>query len=154
MGLPKPDRHRRENWCLVPRMHIICHDVSVLSGSVLPSALNFLRCFVFISCFSTSVYQRGLLELLPLICRYGVSPFEYSLGESGGSLQLAAMSGQIKWPPGPNPPYPDSLHKFVTWMLQPNPALRPNMEDVCIHVEKLVAKFPTGMNGLWTLQNP
>lgn len=87
-------------------------------------------------------------------CRYGVSPFEYSLGESGGSLQLAALSGQIKWPPGPNPPYPDSLHQFVTWMLQPQLALRPNVEDVCIHVDKLLAKFPTGLNALWTLQNP
>ncbi|KAL3676336.1 hypothetical protein R1sor_026284 [Riccia sorocarpa] len=85
---------------------------------------------------------------------YGVSPFEYSLGDSGGSLQLAAMSGQIKWPAGPNPPYPDALRQFVTWMLQPQPALRPTVEDVCIHVDKLLAKFPTGMNGLWSLQNP
>lgn len=72
---------------------------------------------------------------------YGVSPFEYSLGESGGSLQLAAMSGQVKWPPGPNPPYPDSLHQFVTWMLQPQAAIRPRIDDVIIHVDKLLAKF-------------
>uniref|UniRef100_A0A0D6R7P7 non-specific serine/threonine protein kinase n=1 Tax=Araucaria cunninghamii TaxID=56994 RepID=A0A0D6R7P7_ARACU len=72
---------------------------------------------------------------------YGISPFEYSLGESGGSLQLAAMSGQIKWPPGPNPPYPESLHQFVTWMLQPQVAIRPRIDDVIIHVDKLMAKF-------------
>ncbi|CAM6085546.1 unnamed protein product [Calypogeia fissa] len=85
---------------------------------------------------------------------YGVSPFEYSLGDSGGSLQLAAMSGQIKWPVGPNPPYPDSLKQFVTWMLQPQPTLRPTIEDVCIHIDKLLAKFPGGNEGLWSLQNP
>lgn len=73
---------------------------------------------------------------------YGISPFEYSLGESGGSLQLAAMSGQVKWPEGPKAPYPDSLHQFVTWMLQPQVELRPTIDDVLIHVDKLLAKFP------------
>lgn len=73
---------------------------------------------------------------------YGVSPFEYSLGESGGSLQLAAMSGQVKWPEGPKSPYPEPLHQFVTWMLQPQVELRPTIEDVTVHVDKLLAKFP------------
>ncbi|KAI4340171.1 hypothetical protein MLD38_025034 [Melastoma candidum] len=72
---------------------------------------------------------------------YGVSPFEYALGESGGSLQLAIMNAQIKWPVGLNPPYPDALHQFVTWMLQPQPTIRPWIDDVIIHVDKLVSKF-------------
>ncbi|XP_031406826.1 serine/threonine-protein kinase 16 isoform X4 [Punica granatum] len=72
---------------------------------------------------------------------YGFSPFEYALGESGGSLQLAIMNAQIKWPAGPNPPYPEALHQFVTWMLQPQPAIRPCIEDVIIHVDKLISKF-------------
>lgn len=75
------------------------------------------------------------------ICRYGVSPFEYALGESGGSLQLAIVNAQIKWPAGPNPPYPDALHQFVTWMLQPQVTLRPRIDDIVIHVDKLIAKF-------------
>ncbi|ERN05844.1 hypothetical protein AMTRI_Chr10g6730 [Amborella trichopoda] len=74
---------------------------------------------------------------------YGMSPFEYALGESGGSLQLAIVNGQIKWPPGPNPPYPDALHQFVIWMLQPQVAMRPHIEDVIIHVDKLLAKYST-----------
>ncbi|KAI4303747.1 hypothetical protein MLD38_039343 [Melastoma candidum] len=72
---------------------------------------------------------------------YGVSPFEYALGESGGSLQLAIMNAQIKWPAGPNPPYPDALHQFITWMLQPQHTIRPRIDDVIIHVDKLVSKF-------------
>ncbi|GLJ43190.1 hypothetical protein SUGI_0896600 [Cryptomeria japonica] len=72
---------------------------------------------------------------------YGMSPFEHSLGEAGGSLQLAVMSGQIKWPSGPSPPYPESLHQFVTWMLQPQAAIRPCIGDIIIHVDKLLAKF-------------
>ncbi|XAR51259.1 Non-specific serine/threonine protein kinase [Bertholletia excelsa] len=72
---------------------------------------------------------------------YGVSPFEYALGESGGSLQLAIVNAQVKWPAGPNPPYPEALHKFVTWMLQPQATVRPCIDDIIIHVDKLIAKF-------------
>ncbi|XP_021741087.1 actin-regulating kinase PRK1-like isoform X2 [Chenopodium quinoa] len=72
---------------------------------------------------------------------YGVSPFEYALGESGGSLQLAIVNVQIKWPAGPKPPYPDTLHQFVTWMLQPQAAVRPRIDDIIIHVDKLISKY-------------
>ncbi|XP_031493158.1 uncharacterized protein LOC116259464 [Nymphaea colorata] len=72
---------------------------------------------------------------------YGESPFEYALGESGGSLQLAVMNGQIRWPSGPNPPYPEQLHQFVVWMLQPQVAVRPWVDDIIIHVDKLISKF-------------
>ncbi|MCD7468666.1 hypothetical protein HAX54_007058 [Datura stramonium] len=72
---------------------------------------------------------------------YGVSPFEYALGESGGSLQLAIVNAQIKWPAGPKPPYPEALHQFVTWMLQPQGTVRPHIDDIIIHVDKLISKF-------------
>ncbi|KAI9088357.1 hypothetical protein K1719_029806 [Acacia pycnantha] len=72
---------------------------------------------------------------------YGVSPFEYALEEAGGSLQVAIVNAQIKWPAGPKSPYPDAFHQFVTWMLQPQAAVRPRMNDIVIHVEKLIAKF-------------
>ncbi|XP_047333090.1 serine/threonine-protein kinase 16-like [Impatiens glandulifera] len=72
---------------------------------------------------------------------YGASPFEYALGESGGSLQLAIVNAQVKWPTGPNPPYPEAFHQFVTWMLQPQPTVRPRIDDIIIHVDKLIAKF-------------
>lgn len=72
---------------------------------------------------------------------YGTSPFEYALGESGGSLQLAIINTQIKWPAGPKPPYPEALHQFVTWMLQPQPTVRPRIDDILIHVDKLISKF-------------
>ncbi|KAH9621553.1 hypothetical protein KSS87_013133, partial [Heliosperma pusillum] len=72
---------------------------------------------------------------------YGVSPFEYALGEAGGSLQLAVVNVQVKWPAGPKPPYPDTLHQFVTWMLQPQPTVRPRIDDIVIHVDKLISKY-------------
>ncbi|XP_057517389.1 uncharacterized protein LOC130798427 [Amaranthus tricolor] len=72
---------------------------------------------------------------------YGVSPFEYALGEAGGSLQLAIVNVQIKWPAGPKTPYPDTLQQFVTWMLQPQAAVRPRIDDIIIHVDKLISKY-------------
>ncbi|KAL9266395.1 Serine/threonine-protein kinase 16-like protein [Drosera capensis] len=72
---------------------------------------------------------------------YGVSPFEYALGDSGGSLQLAILNAQVKWPAGPKPKYPEALHQFVTWMLQPQPTVRPRIDDIVIHVDKLISKF-------------
>ena len=84
--------------------------------------------------FEISSFCTGLV-------RYGVSPFEYALGESGGSLQLAIMNAQIKWPAGPEPPYPEPLRQFVLWMLQPQPAVRPHIDDIVIHVDKLISKF-------------
>ncbi|KAF9594018.1 hypothetical protein IFM89_026826 [Coptis chinensis] len=71
---------------------------------------------------------------------YGVSPFEFVVGESG-SLQLAIVNAQIKWPPGPNPPYPEALHQFITWTLQPQAAVRPRIDDIIFHVDKLISKF-------------
>ncbi|XP_031106860.1 probable serine/threonine-protein kinase DDB_G0291350 [Ipomoea triloba] len=73
---------------------------------------------------------------------YGVSPFEYALGEAGGSLQLAIVNAQVKWPTGPSDPkYPEALHQFVTWMLQPQATVRPHIDDIVIHVDKLISKF-------------
>nr|GMC50726.1 probable serine/threonine-protein kinase DDB_G0291350 [Ipomoea batatas] len=73
---------------------------------------------------------------------YGVSPFEYALGESGGSLQLAVVNAQVKWPTGPtDPSYPEALQQFVTWMLQPQATVRPRIGDIIIHVDRLISKF-------------
>ncbi|KAJ0795662.1 putative protein kinase-like domain superfamily [Helianthus annuus] len=74
--------------------------------------------------------------------RYGVSAFEYAPGESGGSLQLAVKNALIKWETTtPEPPYPEALHQFVSWMLQPQPSVRPRMDDIQIHVDKLIQRF-------------
>lgn len=87
------------------------------------------------------VYVLIIFNVLWAFCRYGVSPFEYALDESGGSLQLAIVNAQVKWPAGPNPPYPEALHQFVTWMLQPQGTVRPRIDDIIIHIDKLVTKF-------------
>jgi serine/threonine kinase 16 len=81
-----------------------------------------------------------------------MSPFEYSLGEQGGSLHLAAISGVVKWPPGPSPPYPETLHQFVKWMLNPSVESRPNIQTVCLHVDKLINEGDVA-RGLWPMKS-
>ncbi|KAF7071952.1 hypothetical protein CFC21_077162 [Triticum aestivum] len=72
---------------------------------------------------------------------YGKSPFDYELDESAGeSLVTVIKSAQVKWPTETGSSYPDTLRQFVTWMLQPHPAVRPNIDDIIIHVDKLIAK--------------
>ncbi|KAM3256314.1 hypothetical protein ACQJBY_049043 [Aegilops geniculata] len=72
---------------------------------------------------------------------YGKSPFDYELDESAGeSLVTVIKSAQVKWPTETGSSYPDTLCQFVTWMLQPHPAVRPNIDDIIIHVDKLIAK--------------
>ncbi|KAL4345184.1 hypothetical protein AHAS_Ahas11G0253000 [Arachis hypogaea] len=72
---------------------------------------------------------------------YGVSPFEYALDEPDGDLRSAVLNAKIKWPTERKSQYPDALHQFVSWMLQPQIAVRPRIDDIVIHVDKLIAKF-------------
>ncbi|KAE8774172.1 serine/threonine-protein kinase 16-like [Hordeum vulgare] len=75
---------------------------------------------------------------------YGKSPFDYELDESAGeSLVTVTKSAQVKWPAETGSSYPDTLRQFVTWMLQPHPAVRPHIDDIIIHVDKLIAKHST-----------
>lgn len=75
---------------------------------------------------------------------YGMSPFDYELDESAGeSLHTVIKSAKIKWPVEAESAYPDSLHQFITWMLQPHPAVRPSIDDIIIHVDKLIMKHYT-----------
>ncbi|XP_020103727.1 serine/threonine-protein kinase 16-like [Ananas comosus] len=71
---------------------------------------------------------------------FGKSPFEDALNEAEENKHLVVRNPEIKWSPGPDTPYPESLRQFIVWMLQPQPAVRPHIDDIIIHVDKLVAK--------------
>eukprot|EP00164_Ancoracysta_twista_P005923 GFYU01008150.1.p1 GENE.GFYU01008150.1~~GFYU01008150.1.p1 ORF type:complete len:474 (-),score=126.12 GFYU01008150.1:131-1552(-) len=68
---------------------------------------------------------------------YLASPFEYSLGEIGGSIQMAVMSGQFTIPE--EPAYSSDLIDTVKLMLQLDPQNRPFVEDVLGRLDKIVA---------------
>ena len=123
-------------WCYAYYSYFFL-ECGVLGHSLNREQAKHLECPI-----NLLFFHYLLLHLwLPFFNRYGVSPFEYALGESGGSLQLAIVNAQIKWPAGPKPPYPEALHQFVTWMLQPQATVRPRIDDIIIHVDKLIAKF-------------
>ena len=97
--------------------------------------------FIFIPCpgycYLCSYFDPLFLCFLTLP-RYGQSPFEYSLGESGGSLQLAVMSGQVKWPDkGKGVPYPDSFRQLATKMMHVDITSRPFVPEILRHLEEL-----------------
>lgn len=122
-----------------------CYNFSLV---LLPFDNAFILCKWTFLVYVVSSFTCILL-LIVISSRYGVSPFEYALGESGGSLQLAIVNAQIKWPAGPKPPYPEALHQFVTWMLQPQAAVRPFIDDIIIHVDKLISKFSQWYHITW-----
>ncbi|KQJ86938.1 probable serine/threonine-protein kinase DDB_G0291350 [Brachypodium distachyon] len=75
---------------------------------------------------------------------YGKSPFDYELDESAGeTLVKVIKSAQVKWSTETGSSYPDALRQFVTWMLQPQPTVRPHIDDIIFHVDKLIAKYST-----------
>ncbi|XP_062199706.1 uncharacterized protein LOC133902131 [Phragmites australis] len=74
---------------------------------------------------------------------YGKSPFDELDESAGESLHAVIKSAQIKWPTEAGFSYPDSLRQFIIWMLQPHPAIRPHIDDIIIHVDKLITKYST-----------
>jgi serine/threonine kinase 16 len=50
-------------------------------------------------------------------CAGGRSPFEYSMGQAGGSLALAVMSGRYHWPEAAMKRYPAEVREVVKFAL-------------------------------------
>ena len=62
---------------------------------------------------------------------YGQSPFEVQ-GEQGGSVALAVLNGQFKFPTTPDlaDRYSPEFKEFISWMLTPDPETRPDIHQV------------------------
>lgn len=84
----------------------------------------------------------------------GRSPFEGEAGEVGGSLQLAAMSGKVRWkdkketdPRAPNDwaaQQPPALRALCEAMLTVDAATRPTMSAVCDRMRAIIAAIDAG----------
>lgn len=63
---------------------------------------------------------------------YGQSPFEANMNEQGGSMALAVLNGQFKFPTDPQLDrlYGQGLRDFISWMLSINPIQRPDIHQV------------------------
>lgn len=71
---------------------------------------------------------------------YNVSPFERVLGESGGSLMLAVMSGSVSFPERDRRPPP--MRDLVSYCLTVDPGQRPFVADVIDRTNAVLQALP------------
>ena len=56
--------------------------------------------------------------------------------ERGDSVALAVQSNGLKFPP--SSPYSIDVHNLITWMLTPEPAMRPHLSQVMDRVTDIM----------------
>ncbi|KAK1435872.1 hypothetical protein QVD17_01644 [Tagetes erecta] len=80
-------------------------------------------------------HRKGQPPLAILMDFESARPARRQIRSRSEALQLQLID---KVASRPKPPYPDVLHQFVSWMLQPQATVRPH---VIVHVDKLISKF-------------
>ncbi|CAO3625975.1 unnamed protein product [Cunninghamella echinulata] len=73
---------------------------------------------------------------------YGQSPFEMGMNEQGGSIALAVLNGQFRFPSDPelDQLYSQSIKDLITWILIADPNLRPDIHQVIEKVKILLER--------------
>ncbi|KAF7726665.1 hypothetical protein EC973_008539 [Apophysomyces ossiformis] len=69
---------------------------------------------------------------------YGQSPFEANINEVGGSLALAILNGQYKFPA--EDPYTEGFRECIKSMLTVNPQQRPDIHAVIASLDALLIR--------------
>lgn len=72
---------------------------------------------------------------------YGLSPFETSQTDQGGSMALAVLNGQYKFPPGNNDPYSDVTRNLIKALLVVDPANRPDIHKTISLVDDAISSL-------------
>lgn len=67
---------------------------------------------------------------------YGQNPFEACVNEMGGSMALAILNGQYKFPE--EDPYSQSFKDLVRLLLTLDPKERPNIQQVIERIESML----------------
>lgn len=79
---------------------------------------------------------------------YGQSPFEVNLNENGGSVALAVLNAQFKFPNDPE--YSQEFKDLISWMLTADPSTRPDIHEVITKLvdgkRGIVLTFCLGLN--------
>ncbi|KAF7725790.1 hypothetical protein EC973_009407 [Apophysomyces ossiformis] len=71
---------------------------------------------------------------------YGQSPFEMNMNEQGGSIALAVLNGQFKFPSGKEDLYSKDFQDLITWMLTVDPKARPDIHQVIEKLDNLLSR--------------
>ncbi|KAI8331115.1 kinase-like domain-containing protein [Blakeslea trispora] len=66
---------------------------------------------------------------------YGTSPFEMTMNQQGGTLALAILNRQFRFP---SDVYSKQFQDFVSWLLNTNPDERPSIDHVLSALNKLI----------------
>lgn len=63
---------------------------------------------------------------------YGQSPFEAGMNEQGGSIALAVLNGQFRFPSDPelDQLYSQTVKDLISWLLIADPSTRPDIHQV------------------------
>ncbi|CAG8487740.1 10864_t:CDS:2 [Cetraspora pellucida] len=72
---------------------------------------------------------------------YGKSPFENSINEQGGSIALAVLSNQFKFPDTKDDIYSQDFRNLVGFLLAVDPKDRPNIHQVIERVDSLIEQL-------------
>ncbi|KAI9316534.1 kinase-like domain-containing protein [Dichotomocladium elegans] len=67
---------------------------------------------------------------------YGQSPFEVNLNDQGGSIALAVLNAQFKFPAEPE--YSQDFKDLITWMLTADSKARPDIHQVIQRLDSLL----------------
>lgn len=59
---------------------------------------------------------------------YGTSPFEHSISEQGGSMALAVLNNQFKFPE--NDRFSQDFRDLISFILKVDPRERPDIHEV------------------------
>ncbi|KAG0165325.1 hypothetical protein DFQ30_008609 [Apophysomyces sp. BC1015] len=70
---------------------------------------------------------------------YGQSPFEMNMNEQGGSMALAVLNGQFKFPSASESLYSQEFRDLITWMLTVDPKARPDIHQVIAKLDVLLS---------------
>ncbi|CAG8503049.1 3382_t:CDS:2 [Racocetra fulgida] len=77
---------------------------------------------------------------------YGKSPFENSINEQGGSIALAVLNNQFKFPNTKDDIYSQDFRNLINFLLAVDPKDRPNIHQVIERVDLLIEQL-SGNNG-------
>ncbi|CAG8830148.1 1816_t:CDS:2, partial [Racocetra persica] len=77
---------------------------------------------------------------------YGKSPFENSINEQGGSIALAVLNNQFKFPSTKDDIYSQDFRNLINFLLAVDPKDRPNIHQVIERVDLLIEQL-SGNNG-------
>ncbi|KAI8342880.1 serine/threonine protein kinase [Choanephora cucurbitarum] len=68
---------------------------------------------------------------------YGVSPFEMTMNQQGGTLPLAILNRQFSFPSNQQH-YSKGFQNFISWLLTTDPDRRPSIDHVLLALDKLM----------------